>query len=479
MRFLLLLAALSLCPAVSQAASFSTPLSDLVGVLDFDPFFEGRAATVDFGQRFATIESVSIEIDAHVIAQQFDDCGFQGAPQPCVRQVRLLGFNLQMDIEDATPPRLIFTHVAFSDDRFALEANGVGTGVFQTPFGWDFLLDGEGSLDLFWDNILFLPERILRDFEPPSGEIFGARLIIEGTPIPEPSTAMLLGVGMLLLSGTQRMNRRAKGPVVGSTPSSLRANARVKRDRSNPRTRPIHLFLLIVLVLPGASHAATFSAPIPGLVGVIDFEPHVSGREASFDFGQQFAEIERVSIEIEARVVAEQFDACGTTSNPQPCVRRVNLLGFFTLVDEEDKPFLGSISTALSVSDDPHATEATGTGIGEFTDPFDLNPFGWDILLDGEGSVTPFWDALFPAPGLVIQNFEEGSGEILGARLIIEGTPIPEPSTAMLLGVGMLLLSGTKRLNRREKGCRQSARTPGRAEFCQGAVFVAFSFSPF
>jgi hypothetical protein len=191
-----------------------------------------------------------------------------------------------------------------------------------------------------------------------------------------------------------------------------------------------------LILLPGTAGGTTFSAPLPGLVGVVDFLPSTGGKEASFDLGQQFSEIQNVWIELEAHVFAREFDVCGTTFDPQPCVHEVQLLGFFAIMDEDSSNPGLVWSDGLSFSDDFHALEGSGVDVA----PFNNTLVGWDFLLDGTGSLTLFWDSALGNPDRIILNVVEPSGEIINARLIIEGTPIPEPSTALLLALGLVLL---------------------------------------
>jgi len=178
----------------------------------------------------------------------------------------------------------------------------------------------------------------------------------------------------------------------------------------------------------------TFSAPLPELVGVIDFLPAEGGRSASFDFGLQFSEIESVSLEVEAHVVARTFDDCGTISDPQPCVNRTQLLGFFARLDEQ---VLGSIVTRLKFSDNIHVPEVSGVVVSPFRN--NILP-EWDFWLDGEGSVELFWNNTGGVPEDIRRNFTDPSGEIFNARLILEGTVVPEPSTALLFATGLLAM---------------------------------------
>ncbi len=201
--------------------------------------------------------------------------------------------------------------------------------------------------------------------------------------------------------------------------------------------------LVILTWIPSAAGAVTFSTPLTDLVGPVDFFPSTGGREAQFDFEQQFAEIQNVWIEVDAMVRARSFDVCGLAFDPQPCVRVIQLLGFAATMDKEDSPNLGLVfSDGLSFSDDIHALEGSGLSIAIFNNTL----VGWDFLLDGEGSLTLFWNRLLGNPDRIIQNVIEPSGEIFGARLIVEAVPIPEPSTCLLLAAGLLALGVSRRL---------------------------------
>lgn len=194
--------------------------------------------------------------------------------------------------------------------------------------------------------------------------------------------------------------------------------------------------------LPSIAFGTTFSVPLPGLLGAVDFTPSSGGKDAIFDFDQQFSEIENVWIEVEAHVFAREFDVCGTTFDPQSCVHEVQLLGFFARLDKEDSAALGTVfSDGLSFSDDFRALEGSGVDVA----PFNNSLVGWDFLLDGEGKLLLFWNRALGNPDRIIQNVIEPSGEIVSARLIIEGTPIPEPSSALLIAVGLLVLANTRR----------------------------------
>lgn len=212
--------------------------------------------------------------------------------------------------------------------------------------------------------------------------------------------------------------------------------------RRDPFRRPVLIkasacasAVLAILSFPsGQARAATYFAPLDGLVGPIDFLPGRGSGETSFDFGQQFAEIESVSIEIEASVTAREFDVCGTFFDPQPCMHVVQLLGLFAIMDIEDTPsFLAVFSEGLSFSDNFEDLTGAGVDVGRFNDDV-----GWGFLLDGKGSLELFWNSAYGNPDRIIRNVIEPGGKIISARLVIQATVIPEPSTATLLGLGLL-----------------------------------------
>lgn len=195
--------------------------------------------------------------------------------------------------------------------------------------------------------------------------------------------------------------------------------------------------------LPGTALGVSFSVPLPDLVGAVDFLPSTGGREASFDFGQQFSSIENVWIEVEAHVFAREFDVCGTIFNPQPCVHEVQLLGFFAQLDTEGFPRFSTIPSGGLSFGDFRDLEGSGTDSAPFNDQFVSSDF--QFLLDGEGSLTLGWNSALGNPDRIIQNVIEPSGEIFNARLIIEATPIPEPSAALLVACGLLVLAVARR----------------------------------
>ena len=199
------------------------------------------------------------------------------------------------------------------------------------------------------------------------------------------------------------------------------------------------LIPLVVLFwwLPSTGASMTFSTPIPGLIGDVDFA-RSERASADFDFGQAFQSIQSISIEIEAQVFAREFESCGTPSNPIPCTPQTELLGFYAHVDDGNEPLRLGFSRGLSFFNGS-ATEGYGIDSASFTE-FGV-PSGWDFLLQGSGRIHLFWNSFFGNPDLIVRNNIEPSGEIFSARLVIDATPIPEPSTGLLLGLGLAMLA--------------------------------------
>lgn len=179
--------------------------------------------------------------------------------------------------------------------------------------------------------------------------------------------------------------------------------------------------------------ALPFRAAIPQLVGPIAF-PQL---RVPFDFGQEFTHVESVSLEIVAATTPFEYDYCGTTFYPQPCVHRMNQEGF------------------LAILDDPRPGAAfylTEVGLGAFTETpslqsgtfFSCCRNDFSFLRPGTGSFEIHWNAtgFFPEDLINITAFPTGT--IYEAYIVFDATPIPEPSTALLAAFGLALLARAK-----------------------------------
>jgi hypothetical protein len=207
-----------------------------------------------------------------------------------------------------------------------------------------------------------------------------------------------------------------------------------------------------LIFLPRAARDVCVSVSLPDLVGEVDFFPSSGNREASFDVGLGFSEIQNVWIVVEAEVFAQEYDYCGTLFDPKPCVHVFNHVGFFAIMDKEDSPNLGSVfSWGLSFSDDENALEGYGVDVAVFNNQL----VGWDFLLDGQGSLKLYWHAPAFLSHVIIHSVIDPSGEIFNARLIIEGTPVPEPAASLMSEDGILEPPGVCRRLHSSKGWRR------------------------
>lgn len=113
----------------------------------------------------------------------------------------------------------------------------------------------------------------------------------------------------------------------------------------------------LMSLVAGPSVSATYSTPVPGLLGPLNL-PLNTGKEATFDFGFEFSEIESFSIEIEAHVIAQHRGSCGPTPS---CAARTENLGLHVNMDKEDSPIIGLTFTRALTFGSIEDPEAFGT----------------------------------------------------------------------------------------------------------------------
>lgn len=186
---------------------------------------------------------------------------------------------------------------------------------------------------------------------------------------------------------------------------------------------------LAILLASPSSHAASFRIDLPGLVGAYDTP--ADHREAAYDLGVDLASIESIGFEL------EMGDANGslfcTTSIPPHC----------SAVTQLSIVLSGSGGSSLAFV--AHALRR------DSLNGFNFSPGG--ILAPGLGFLADPWpEFLLGREGVVGFRLAETGwgfyrGEILSAKLVIVGTPVPSPSTAgsILLGVAMLSAIGRVR----------------------------------
>ena len=178
--------------------------------------------------------------------------------------------------------------------------------------------------------------------------------------------------------------------------------------------RPSSSRLLCVLSLLGAAvllplhpaHAATITTPLPGFVGT--FSPNLGLIGEGFDVGTAFTEISDASLHI----VGVESGASGLLTF------LFTFAAKFPFVPFPDGPF--DLTQPVSF--------APGT------------PPSLDFLLPGTGTLLLDFRApciICPPPEVAL-SFSQ-------VDLIITGTPIPEPTTALLLGAALAALLALRR----------------------------------
>jgi hypothetical protein len=191
--------------------------------------------------------------------------------------------------------------------------------------------------------------------------------------------------------------------------------------------KSLFLTLSITLIVTGGTLcASTVSLPLPGLHGLVESQPDYNNpmRSTEFDFGARFASIDSVFVDI---AVAEEVPGLLDTGNT------------FLL------PLIVRTGPEEPISFD-HARR------------FDMDGFTHRVLFDNFipdllDFYAPFRDGrgrleLFTKPGFVTcagfgcppipTVVRPATGTIVDARILIEGSIVPEPSTIWLAMFGAI-----------------------------------------
>ena len=189
-------------------------------------------------------------------------------------------------------------------------------------------------------------------------------------------------------------------------------------------------FALALVVTAGPVLAATYSTPVPELVGPFSDE---IPRLFEFDFGIEFKEITGVRLQIEATATPAEWDYCGTIFEPiDPCEHRVVPLSLFAFLDNESGPPKILISTPLGPFPPPGNPAAVEVG------SFPASEFSQ--LLDGSGLIDPRSNRLVGSPDDITGNFVFPTYLIVEASILLEATPVPEPTSDALTCAALLSL---------------------------------------
>ncbi len=197
---------------------------------------------------------------------------------------------------------------------------------------------------------------------------------------------------------------------------------------------------ICALLAAGAADAVSIEVAVPGLVGA--YERPGESRATHFDVGMHFSEIESILLRFDIGD-GDRGGLC-TTSIPAYCT--VGSILDFALVGPSGERVRGGFSGLGPYARNWGQIEREVRWIG--LESFELDP--WPaFLLDGRGEIILSL-AGFGEAGVLGSGFHRA--EVLGATLIITGTPVPSPSTAASVLLGLVMLQAGAASRRRTAG---------------------------
>ena len=148
-----------------------------------------------------------------------------------------------------------------------------------------------------------------------------------------------------------------------------------------------------------------------------------------FDFGVTFTDISHVYIDWSGEIMAG-LAVQGLIGPPDPLPKDVGIKAYLS-------PPIGASTTVWG-----------GEATYPDPEPFDLwsefelsGSETWSGLLDGQGTIQIYYAELIIADGYYV---EHGSVALNSATLVVDGVPVPEPATLLLVGAGFLSLLRNK-----------------------------------
>ncbi len=189
----------------------------------------------------------------------------------------------------------------------------------------------------------------------------------------------------------------------------------------------------LVLLSAGTASGEFFQSDLPDLLGPNQFQGLMS-QPAAYDFGQEFSAVEEVFIEVEATTTPTEYDECGTATEPQPCEHVVEWTGFGASLDLLESGQLIITESTLTGFNarDPH----TATARFRIRDEHDLS-----FMFDGTGEILFGWNYPIGDPDLIVTNVVQPTALLTRAQLIVEGSPVPEPSAIPCAATAVLVLA--------------------------------------